>query len=123
MALQDFAKLGIFYNGNALTKVTSISLDTNSGEQRIDLLNEGLAGFTPGSGDCSIEVGFVVPIGGLEDEFQEDCATGTYVTLQVPVGRKSFIGRGKLQSVKISQSTNANVEGSFSWMGELKPLA
>ncbi len=123
MALQDFAKLGIFYNGNALTKVTSISLDTNSGEQRIDLLNEGLAGFTPGSGDCSIEVGFVVPIGGTEDEFQEDCATGTYVTLQVPVGRKSFIGRGKLQSVKISQSTNANVEGSFSWMGELKPLA
>lgn len=123
MALEDFAKLGVFYNGNALTKVTSISLDTNSGEQRIDLLNEGLAGFTPGSGDCTIEVGFVVPIGGTEDEFQEDCATGTYVTLQVPVGRKSYIGRGKIQSVKISQSTNANVEGSFTWMGEVKPLA
>lgn len=123
MALQDFAKLAVFYNGNALTRVTSISLDTESGEQRVDLLNEGLSGFTPGSGSVSISVGFVVPIGGTEDEFQEDCATGTYVTLQVPVGRKSYIGKGKLMSVKISQSTNANVEGTFEWSGELKPLA
>ena len=123
MALQDFAKLAVFYNGNALTRVTSISLDTESGEQRVDLLNEGLSGFTPGSGSVSISVGFVVPIGGTEDTFQEDCATGKYITLQVPVGRKSYIGKGKLMSVKISQSTNANVEGTFEWSGELKPLA
>ena len=123
MALQDFAKLAVFYSGNALTRVTSISLDTESGEQRVDLLNEGLSGFTPGSGSVSISVGFVVPIGGTEDTFQEDCATGKYITLQVPVGRKSYIGKGKLMSVKISQSTNANVEGTFEWSGELKPLA
>lgn len=123
MALQDYARLGVFYNSNALTQLTSIGLTTNSGQQRIDLLNEGLAGFTPGSGDCTVDIGFVVPIGGTEDTFQEDCATGTFVTLQIPIGRKSYIGRGKIQSVHVSQATNANVEGTFNWMGELKEIA
>ncbi len=120
---QDYARLACFYQNNALTQVTSIALNTESGQQRVDLLNEGLGGWTPGSGSVSIEIGFVVPIGGQEDEFQEDCATGAYVTMQIPIGRKSYIGKGKVTSVKISQSTNASTEGSFTWEGELKPLS
>lgn len=123
MPFQDFAKLVLFYNGNLLTQLTSVALNTNSGQQRVDLLNEGLSGFTPGSGDVTIDVGFVVPIGGTEDTFQEDCAEGAFVTLQVGVGKKSYIGRGKLMSCNISQSTNANVEGTFNWVGELKQVA
>ncbi len=124
MAVQsDYARLAVFYNSNALTQVTSIALNTESGQQRVDLLNEGLGGWTPGSGSVSIEIGFVIPIGGQEDEFQEDCANGTYVTMQIPVGRKSYIGKGKVTSVKISQSTNASTEGSLTFEGELKPLS
>jgi hypothetical protein len=120
---QDYARLAIFYSNNALTQVTSIALNTESGQQRVDLLNEGLGGWTPGSGSVSIEIGFVVPIGGQEDTFQEDCATGKYVTMQIPIGRKSYIGKGKVTSVKISQSTNASTEGSLSWEGSLSPLS
>jgi hypothetical protein len=122
LAIQDYANLSIFYNGNALTQITSISHTTESGQQRVDLLNEGVGGFTPGSGSCEIEVGFVVPIGGLEDTFQEDCANGTYVTLQIPIGSKDYIGRGKLMNVKISQSTGAVTEGTWTWTGQLKPI-
>lgn len=122
MATQDYIKLAIFYNSNALTQITSISHTTESGQQRVDLLNEGVGGFTPGSGSCEIEVGFVVPIGGLEDTFQEDCANGTYVTLQIPIGPKDYIGRGKLMNVKISQSTGAVTEGTWTWTGQLKPI-
>ncbi len=122
MALQDYARLGAFYNGNALTQLTSVSIVTNSGNQRVDLMNEGLGGFTPGPGDITIEIGFAVPIGGTEDEFQEDCANRAFVTLQIPIGRKYYIGRGKIESVSISGSAGANVEGSFTWTGELKPL-
>jgi len=122
MALNDYARLAILYNGNPLTQITSISHTTNSGLQRVDLMNEGLGGFTPGPGDCSIEVGFVIPISGTEGKFQEDCANGAFVTLQVPIGRKDYIGTGKIQSVSISGSTGGNVEGTFSWLGELKAL-
>lgn len=123
MGLQDYVNLSVFYNGNPLTQITSISFNTQSGQQRIELLNQGVGGFTPGSGSVEIEVGFVVPIGGTEDTFQEDCSNGAFVTLQIPVGAKDYIGRGKIMEVKISQSTNAVTEGSFSWTGQLKPIA
>lgn len=123
MSAQDYANLAVFYNGNALIQITSIAMTTQSGQQRVELLNEGLGGFTPGSGSVNIEIGFVVPIGGLEDTFQEDCANGAFVTLQVPIGSKDYIGRGKIMEVKISQSTNAVTEGTFTWDGQLKPIA
>lgn len=122
MAFTDFAKLTAFYKGNTLTKLTSIAMTTESGQQRVDLLNEGLAGFTPGSGSVEVEIGFAVPIGGLEDTFQEDCATGAIVEMQIPVGAKDYIGLGKVMNVKISQTTAQNVEGTFTWSGQLKPL-
>lgn len=121
MALQNYAKLGVFYNGNAITQLTSASHVTNSGQQRVDLM-EGLGGFTPGPGDVTIEIGFAVPIGGTEDDFQEDCANGEFVTIQFGCGRKFYIGQGKLQTVSISGSAGANTEGTFTWIGELKPM-
>lgn len=120
MALQDYARLVCWYNGNALVQVTSVSHVTNSGQERVNLLNEGLAGFTPGSGDCEIEIGYAVPIGGPEHTAQEDCAEGTYVTLQLSVGPLSYVGRGKILNNRINQSAAGAVEGSFSWLGELR---
>lgn len=120
---QDYAGLSVFYNGNLLEQVTSISFTTTSGQQRVELLNKGVGGFTPGSGATEVEIGFVVPIGGTEDEFQQDCVNGTFVTLQIPIGDKDFIGKGKIMEVKISQSTNAVTEGTFSWTGPLKAIA
>lgn len=120
MALTDYARPAVFYNGNALTQVTSLQKTTNSGLQRVDLLTEGLGGFTPGPGDVTISVGFVVPVGGLEEDFETDAAEGNFVTLQFNLGNKFYIGQGKIQDVDISGSTGANTEGTFNWLGELK---
>jgi|GEM_PF-2442800 len=120
--LQDYAKIPVFYNGTKLIQITSVKMTMNSGQQRVDLLNEGLGGFTPGSGDVSIELGFVIPIGGPEANFQQDCDLGKYVTFQVGIGRLSYIGRGKILSVDMSQSTNASSEGSLSWVGQKKSI-
>ena len=122
MALQDFGKLGVFYNGSLLEKITSIHMTTASGIIPVDILNEGLAGFTPGSGKVTISVGFVVPVGGTEETFQEDCANEAYVSLQVPIGAKAYLGNGKIETVEIGQTVNASVEGTFAWMGEIAPL-
>ncbi len=122
-AAQDYANLAVFYNSNPLIQITSIKIGFASGQQRVELLNEGLGGFTPGSGLVTIEINFVVPIGGTEDTFTEDCVNGTFVTMQIPIGGKDYIGRGKIMTCDISQAVNAVTEGSFTWEGPLKAIA
>jgi len=120
-ALQDHARLALFVEQIYMVEMTSIELATNSGQQRVDTL-EGLAGFTPGSGDCTVSCGFAIPIGGQEYPFQQTCTDGSYVTLQIPVGEVDYIGNGKFLDVSINQSVNANTEGTFTWTGELNAL-
>lgn len=119
--LQDHARLALFVEQDFMVEMTSIELTTNSGQQRVDTL-EGLAGFTPGSGDCTVSCGFAIPIGGQEYPFQETCADGSYATLQIPIGPKDYIGLGKFIDVTINQSVNANTEGNFTWTGELSAI-
>lgn len=120
---QDYARLTVFYNQTYLTQITSVSLDTEPGQMPVNLLNEGLGGFTPGTGSCKISLGFAIPIGGTEVPYQQDSANGEYVTMQIGVGPVAYIGRGKLGPVKISQSVNAAAEGTVDWEGELKAMS
>lgn len=122
MAFGDFGKLGCFYNGSFLEKIISIHHTGKSGIIRVDTLNEGLSGFTPGSGDATITVNFVMPVGGTEEDFYGDMKNERIVTLQVPMGGKAYIGNGKIETVEIGQSVNASVEGTFNWLGELSEL-
>jgi len=120
--LVDHARLVLFVDGAYTIEVTSIQITTNSGQNRVDLLNEGLAGFTPGSGDVSLQIGFAVPKGGQEFPWQQRCATGTYITMQVKIGSVDYFGFGKLLDVSINQTVNASVEGTANWLGELKAV-
>ncbi len=122
MALADYARLTVFYDGEPLTQVTSIQMTTTSGQNRVDLLVEGLGGFTPGSGDVSITIGFAVPIKGTEKPFQADCANGRFVTMQIQEGARYYIGQGKHMTEEVSSSVGSNTEGSLNWTGELKAM-
>jgi hypothetical protein len=122
MAQQDFATLKAFYDGQPMVYVTSISHVINSGQIRVDLIEVGLAGWTPGSGDCTIEIGYPVLLTGTEFPYKTDAANGRYVTLQISEGDTYYIGMGKIQTASSSQSANASTEGTFTWTGELKPM-
>lgn len=119
---QDYAKLTVFYNQQYLNQLTSVTHDTESGQQPVNLLNEGLGGFTPGAGMCKMKLGYAIPIGGTEVPYQQHCATGAYVTLQLGVGAVSYIGTGKIITTSLGQSVNAAAEGSVDWEGELKAM-
>jgi hypothetical protein len=125
MAQQDYATLKVFAaeQGGALIQLrqlTSAQMSTEGGHQRVDLLNEGLGGFSPGSGSVRISLGFAVPVSGLEFPFQQAAANGNFVTMQFGVGAEAYVGTGKVQTESINQSVNAAVEGSVEWEGELK---
>ena len=122
MALQEYARLPVFIDQAYVTQLTSVELTGESGQVAVDLLNEGLGGFTPGSGRCRIRIGFAVPIGGQEIDVWGRMKKGMIVSMQVGVGSVGYAGKGKIMSVSISQSTNASVEGTCEWEGELKDL-
>lgn len=120
MALQDYARLPVFFNGGNITQLTSVDITFNSGQNKVDLLNEGLGGFTPGSGEVSIRLGVAVPIGGTEYTYLENCVEGAFVDLQLGIGAKAYAGRGKIITSSLRQSVNASVEGTIEWLGEIK---
>lgn len=121
MALQEYAKLPFFVNQAYMTQITSVQLTGESGQIRVDTL-EGLAGFTPGSGSTRVSVGFVVPIGGPEYNVWNDMVDGAIVAVQVGVGSLAMAAKGKVMSTTIGRSTQASVEGTWEWEGELKKL-
>ena len=117
MADQTYGKGYVMMDGNPLAEVTSIERVTESGQQEVETLEGGLSGFTPGGGRLRCTIGYVVPIGGTEDEFQQKCVKGSYVQLQVGFGPLATVSTGKIMTDTTSQSVGANVEGSFEWLG------
>jgi hypothetical protein len=122
MAELDFARLGTIYGGNALAKITSLQMVTDAGLQPVDTLIEGFVGFSEGSGKVTISIGFVIPIGGPEAEFQQHCARKEIVEVEFFVGALTYVGRGKVTTCTISQSVNQAAEGTCEWMGPIKPI-
>lgn len=118
MANQDYAKLPVFIDGTHITQLTSVEYEIDGGQQRVDLLHEGLGGFTPGSGSVTINIGYAVPIGGLEYPYLKRIAAGQYVDMQIGVGSEAYAGRGKIMSSRLSQSVNSSVEGTMTFVGE-----
>ncbi len=121
MALQDHATVKVFVNNAPMTTCMSASKKTNSGQQPVNILETGLSGFTPGAGSVEIALGYSIPIGGPEFDFDSMAARGEYVDLQFWQGRKSYAGRGKIIDSNAEQSVGNPFGGTANWMGELKP--
>jgi hypothetical protein len=122
MAGKDYVTLTVFFDQSYLEEITSAELATENGEQEVDLLKEGFGGFSPGSGRCTINLGFAVPKEGLEYPYQQKCADREWVAAQIGIGPEAFAGLGKITTCNISQSTNAATEGTCTWIGPLNPL-
>lgn len=118
MALNDYAKLVLFMDGTNITQLTSVEAEWDSGQQPVNLLVEGLGGFTPGSGSVNVTIGYAVPIGGLEYAYLKKLVQGAYIDLQLGVGSEAYAGRGKIMTSRIGQSTGASVEGTATWSGQ-----
>ena len=122
MALEDFARLALFANGSPQKKLTSVQHRTESGQISVDLMNEGLCGWTPGSGRCRITIGYAVPLSGVEFPWQAKCVSGELIKLQLAQGPDVYVGTGKCIDTDVSQSVNASTEGTAEWEGEFKPF-
>jgi hypothetical protein len=119
--MADYAVLKCFINEAPSTQHTSLKKTTTSGDQPVQLLETGLAGFTPGGGEVVIEIGYAIPIGGPEFDFESMAAHREEVSMQFWQGAKNYSGVGRIMEGSVSQSTGANAEGTATWRGPLKP--
>jgi len=115
---KDYARMAVFVDGAYQVEITQMTKRTENGEQQVFTLNEGLGGFTPGSGVCTVSINYVIPASGFEFNFDSACVKRGYHTLQVSAGAHDYIGEGKFLDNEISQSTGATTEGSVNWTGE-----
>ncbi len=119
-AQQDYASYKAFFNGAPVLQVTSIGVKTESGVTPVQLLAEGLGGWADGSGNVTLSIGIVIPIGGQEHEFQQTCARKELCEFQVYVGRNSYNALGKILNVDLNHSAGDTASGSVEWQGPCK---
>jgi hypothetical protein len=117
MALADGLKLRLLVDGVHQILMSDISLEVDGQNQPLETL-EGLAGKTPGAGRATITGTGVVQIGGPEFDYTTAVVEGSYHDLQVPYGKKSYIGTGWFDKATLGQSTGKGTEINFTWMGE-----
>lgn len=122
VAQQDYAIFKLFVNGSPAIQVDSVGFVTESGVQPVHLLGEGIGGYTIGSGQCTLEIGIKVPIAGQEHPYQQMCANGEFVELQLFVGRETYNGLGKFSNVNLNSAVDQAASGTINWTGPKKPL-
>lgn len=120
MTLYGQAKL--HYNGNPVNKITSASWRGESGLQPVNLMNEGLDGFSIGSGMSTIEWSGPIPKEGPEHSYRRDFTEHRDVEMQYTSGAESYAAVGKIITYEESQSDNEVLSFTATWQGRLQPF-
>jgi len=121
MPQQDYAIPKLFINGAPVTQITKVTRMLDAQNQPIMLMNEGLGGWSPGSGISSIEFDVPVPIGGPEFPYEQMCTSRAYVDMQVFLGGGSVASRGKFQTVQTEGASGSPSSMSIKWEGAFEP--
>lgn len=98
-------------------RVTNVEINGQSGMQAIEILKEGLVGFTDGAKRLEISGTWPVFIEGLEKPIPDWIEEGSYHECQIPVGPTNLISKGRFDTFRLGQSTNANTEMSATFIG------
>ena len=119
---KDFAKVRCWIDGDFAIQLLSVSLRTDAGNIPVNLMNEGLAGFTDGSGSQSISITYAIPRSGMEFNFQRACVERGYHSIQISVAGQAGVFRGKFSDNEISQSADSATQGTVNFVGEFTAL-
>lgn len=119
--LQDHLRINCLVDGKRQGELNKLNGKIMSNAQAIETF-DGLVGKTPGSGRVTWSGTAAIPASGPEFDYWSACQRGSYHTLQIPMGLKSYIGNGWFDDVEVDQSTNGSAEMSFTWTGSFEPL-
>jgi hypothetical protein len=121
MAQQDYAVPKLFLNGGPITQITKVTRMVDAQNQPVNLMIEGLGGWSPGAGMSRLEWEAPPPIGGPEFDYEGMCARKDYVEMQLFLGGGSVASLGKIQSVQTEGSVGNPSSMTIVWEGPLQP--
>lgn len=122
MAVQsDYALVKLFLNGAPVIQITKITRMLDAQNQPVQLMSEGLGGWTSGAGISSVEWEAPVPIGGSEFDYEGIATRREFVDLQVFVGSRSVASRGKIQTTQLEGSVGNPTSMTIKWEGAFEP--
>jgi hypothetical protein len=122
MAIQDGALLTVQVDGDECDYITSVHLKTDGGKIPIYTL-KGKVMFAKGAGKLELSIGYSVPVGGFEVNFQKFAAELGRHTIQIDCGGNCLIAEGEFLTDSIGRSANAATEGTCDWQGELSSFS
>jgi hypothetical protein len=122
MALEKFARAALSLDGTWLRFITSLSMVTDGGKTPINLLEEGLAGFSIGSGSVTITAGYALPMAGQEYPFQQKVTRDEDVQAQLRWGAEQYVGLGQLTNDEKNRNVDSPTEGTVNWTGVLDEM-
>ncbi|HEY3494743.1 MAG TPA: hypothetical protein VGK73_08665 [Polyangiaceae bacterium] len=77
----------------------------------------GLAGFSQGAGELTIEFKYAVPAPGFEFNMFDAARSNRQYTIQVPIGAKTVVSEGEFTGANVSSGVNTATESGGTFMG------
>lgn len=120
--MEEFGTSGLFVDNTFQRFSTGHTIRLANGEQRVLTIAEGLAGFSPGSGEVTISIQYAVPAAKPEFNYHNACLERSRHTLQIGFGGVDYIGQGKFLDNEVTHSVDSAIAGTVNWTGELAAM-
>lgn len=113
----------VFVDNNPIAEVTSTNYTFDGQKQPVRILNGGFVGITPGAGETTLELGIVIPITGMEYDFDAACKSPEFVDVQYGIGPHAVVAPSQFMTLNITHTTDTTVEGTVTVMMKTRPMS
>jgi hypothetical protein len=120
--LQTYALIQFFVNGAPVVQKTRITRSLTANRTPVNLMGEGLSGYTDGIPELTHEFDAPVPIGGHEFDYEGMLTRNEFVETQIFIGARSYAGLGVIQSAVTTQEAGGAASTAVSWTGAATPV-
>jgi hypothetical protein len=105
--MSEYSRQGyILLNGLVLTEAGNVKMRINSNDKPVRTLTQGLAGFSNGAEECSVEFSNAIPLTGFEAEFNSLCRSHTTVRVGFRIGNKQYECEGRFMDTDTETSVD-----------------
>lgn len=120
MATDEYSKPGfVRFNDAVLMEAMTARLQIASNDKAVRTLLKGLAGFSNGPEEGTIECSNAIPADGFETNVHDLCRTHTTITMEFVISNISVMLRGRVMSVDTETSVDNPNACNFTFNGKI----
>ena len=117
--MAKYAKGSIFVKGKLMAQATGIEAEHRSGGQRVETIELGFAGRSPGAKGATVTIDLVVPASGEEEDFVKVMNDDEEIEIVIAGAGKKKIFKGFIDTTR--ESYRVNTVSARTVVGDCKP--